>query len=313
MSDEVLRTPDARFEGLPGFPYRPRYLELPDDRYGHLRMAYLDEGPREAPCALLLHGMPTWSFLYRKIIGPIAAAGFRAIAPDYLGFGRSDKPSDRGYYSYAGHVASIRALLDALALQRITLVGQDWGGPIGLRVLSECPQRFAAALVSNTLLPIFDPPPRGIAEWPGAAIRAWGESTLTLSDLNVSGHIYGAAPEAARGYDAPFPDARYKAGVLAFPALIPIRPDMPGIEETGRAWATLERFDRPFLTAFSDRDPFTKPWEAAFRRRVPGARGEAHTEIAGAGHFVQEERGEALAEVVVGFLQRVHAGGRDAR
>jgi haloalkane dehalogenase len=179
--------------------------------------------------------------------------------------------------------------------------------------LSEVPTRFAAVVVSNTLLPIFDAPPLGIAEWPGAAISAWGESTRTLTDMNVSGHIYGAAPDAGRGYDAPFPDARYKAGVLAFPALIPIRPDMPGVEENGRAWATLERFDRPFLTAFSDRDPFTKPWEAVFRRRVPGARGEAHTEIAGAGHFVQEERGEALAEVMIQFMRRVHRGGHDDR
>ena len=302
-TEEVLRTPDARFAGLPDFPYSPHYFEVPDEQFGRLRMAYVDEGPRTAPPVLMLHGMPTWSFLYRKLIGPVAAAGFRAVAPDLIGFGRSDKPADRTHYTYARHVAWMRALVEALDLSRITLVCQDWGGPIGLRILSEQPQRFAAVVAANTLLPIFDPPPSGIAEWPGAAIRSWGESTRTLTDMDVSSHIYGAAPEAARGYDAPFPDARYKAGVLEFPALIPIRPDMAGVEENRRAWEALERFDRPFLTAFSDRDPFTKPWEAVFQRRVPGARRQTHTEIKGAGHFLQEERGEALAQVLVGFLR----------
>jgi haloalkane dehalogenase len=309
-SDEVLRTPESRFEGLPNFPYTPHYLDVPDARFGRLRMAYIDEGPRTAPPVLMLHGMPTWSFLYRKLIAPIAAVGFRAIAPDYIGFGRSDKPVDRAHYTYARHVAWTRACIEALGLDEITLVAQDWGGPIGLRVLSELPARFAAVVAANTLLPTFEPPPLGIADWPGEAIRAWSESTRALADMSVSGHVFGAAPEVAYAYDAPFPDAGYKAGVLEFPALIPIRPDMPGIEENRRAWVQLERFDRPFLTAFSDGDPFTKPWEAVFRRRVPGARGEPHTEISGTGHFLQEERGEALAQTVVHFLRRVHGAPR---
>jgi haloalkane dehalogenase len=307
---EVLRTPDARFADLPAFPYPPHHLEVPDERFGRLRMAYIDEGPRSAPPVLMLHGMPTWSFLYRKLIGPVSAAGFRVVAPDYIGFGRSDKPADRTYYTYARHVAWTRALIEALDLRQIALVCQDWGGPIGLRILSEAPRRFGAVVATNTLLPIFDPPPAGIGEWPGAAIRAWGESTRDLTDIDVSGHVFGADPAAARGYDAPFPDARYKAAVLQFPALIPIRPDMAGVEENRRAWAVLEGFERPFLTAFSDGDPFTKPWEAVFRRRVPGARGQAHTEIQGAGHFLQEERGEVLAEVVLSFLRAVHGGGQ---
>jgi haloalkane dehalogenase len=305
-TSEVLRTPESRFAGLPQFSYTPHYLEVPDGRFGGLRMAFIDEGPQSAPPILMLHGMPTWSFLYRKLIGPVVAAGFRVIAPDYIGFGRSDKPADRAHYTYARHVAWTRACVESLGLERITLLAQDWGGPIGLRILSELPARFASVVAANTLLPNFEPPPSGISEWPGEAIRAWSESTRALTDLNVSEHVFGATAEAAPAYDAPFPDARYKAGVLEFPALIPIRPDMPGIVENRRAWRELERFERPFLTAFSDGDPFTKAWEAVFRARVPGARIQAHIEIAGAGHFLQEERGEALAQAVVGFLGRVH-------
>ena len=303
---DVLRTPDDRFAALPDFAFGPHYAEVPDSRFGRLRMAYLDEGPRDAAPVLMLHGMPTWSFLYRKLVGPITAAGFRAIVPDHIGFGRSDKPVDRDHYTYARHVAWIRALIETLDLGRITLVAQDWGGPIGLRVLSEVPGRFAAVVAANTLLPSFEPPPLGIADWPGEAIRAWGESTRTLTDMNVSSHVFGTVADVARAYDAPFPDARYKAGVLQFPALIPIRPDMPGVAENRRTWSFLERFDRPFVTAFSDGDPFTKAWEPVFQRRIPGARGQPHAEIAGAGHFLQEERGEALAEVIVDLQRRIH-------
>jgi haloalkane dehalogenase len=304
---EVLRTPASRFKGLADFPFRAQYVEIADARFGSLRMAYLDEGPRAAPVVLMLHGMPTWSYLYRKLIGPIVAAGYRAIAPDHIGFGRSDKPAERSAYTYAGHVAWIRRFVEGLGLTRITLVGQDWGGPIGLRVLAEIPERFAAVVVANTLLPNFEPPPRGIADWPGEAIRAWGESTRSATDMEVSAHVFGTAPEVARAYDAPFPDARYKAGVLQFPALIPIRPDKPGIAENRRAWEALERFERPFLTAFSDGDPFTKAWEPVFRARVPGARTQPHVEIRGAGHFLQEERGEELARAIVELQRRVHA------
>ena len=304
----VLRTPDARFAGLPEFDFGPRYADVPDFRFGRLRMAYLDEGPRDAAPVLMLHGMPTWSFLYRKLIGPITAAGFRVIVPDLIGFGRSDKPTARDHYTYARHVAWMRALIELLDLRRITLVAQDWGGPIGLRILSEVPARFAAVVAANTLLPSFEPPPLGIADWPGEAIRSWGESTRDVTDMDVAGHVFGTAGEVAKAYDAPFPDSRYKAGVLQFPALIPIRPDMPGVMENRGAWAFLESFDRPFVTAFSDGDPFTKAWEPVFQQRVPGAAGQPHVEIAGAGHFLQEDRGDALADVVVGLQRRIHAG-----
>ncbi|MBV8063560.1 MAG: alpha/beta fold hydrolase [Nevskia sp.] len=296
----VLRTPDERFAALPEFPFQSHYAELPDPRGGTLRMAYVDEGPRQAPVALMLHGEPTWSYLYRKPIAAVAAAGYRAVAPDLIGFGRSDKPLDRGAYTYQAHVDWLRALVETLDLRRITLLCQDWGGPIGLRVLAEQPQRFAAVLAANTLLPNCEPPPHGIADWPGAAILAWSQSTRDAQDMPIGAIVNASAPEA---YDAPFPEPRYKAGPLEFPALIPVREELPGIAQNRRAWAVLERFERPFRTAFSDGDPFTKPWEAVFQQRVPGARGQPHAVIRGAGHFLQEEQGEALAQVLLDLMR----------
>jgi haloalkane dehalogenase len=279
----VLRTPDSRFAALADFPYQPRYAEVPDPRGGSLRMAYINEGPKDAPVALMLHGEPSWSYLYRKLIAAVIAAGYRAVAPDLIGFGRSDKPRERGAYSYQAHVNWLRALVETLDLRRIVLVGQDWGGPIGLRLLSEMPQRFAAVLAANTLLPNCEPPPRGIADWPGAAILAWSESTKSAADMPI-GAIVNTANSGP--YDAPFPDAAYKAGPLQFPALIPVREDMAGIAENRRAWQLLETWTKPFRTAFSDGDPFTKPWEAVFQARIPGARGQPHATIRGAGHFL---------------------------
>jgi len=300
---DVLRTPEERFADLPDFPYPPHFRELPDARFGSLRMAYIDEGPATAPPVLMLHGEPSWSYLYRKLIGPIAAAGFRAVAPDFIGFGRSDKPKDRAAFSYQAHVDWLGRFVDALDLRHITLVCQDWGGPVGLRVLSERPERFAAVVAANTLLPNFEAPPQGIADWPGDGIAAWAASTRALTDMPI-GQI--VSPANAAPYDAPFPAPAFKAGPLEFPALIPVQPDMPGIAENRRAWAVLDRFEQPFLTAFSDGDPFTKAWEAVFRHRIPGARGQPHVEIGGAGHFLQEERGEALAEAVLSLQRRLH-------
>lgn len=303
----VLRTAEARFALLADFPYAPRYLSVEDARHGRLRMALIDEGPRDAPVALLLHGEPSWSYLYRKIIPPLTAAGFRAVAPDFIGFGRSDKLARRGDYSYDGFVSWLQQLLRQLDLRRITLVCQDWGGPIGLRVLAAEPERFSAVLAANTLLPNCEPPPHGISDWPGAVIENWVAMAGAADDLPVSGIIAAVcrrklAPEVLRAYDAPFPDAAHKAAVLAFPGLIPIRADMPGIAENRRVWSVLERFERPFLTAFGDADPTTAPWAAVFQRRVPGAAGRQHPTIRDAGHFLQEEQGEALAEVLIELM-----------
>ncbi len=309
----ILRTDEARFAGL-DFPYLPRYVDLHDARWGALRMAAVDEGPRAAPVALLLHGEPTWGYLYRHIIPRVVAAGFRAVAPDYIGFGRSDKLAQRHDYSYAGFVGWLREFIEALDLSRITLVCQDWGGPIGLSVLAQLPQRFAAVLAANTLLPNCQAPPLGVAGWPGETIANWAAYAAAAEDLPVSGIIAGVSRRpltevAQRAYDAPFPDASYKAAALAFPPLIPLRADMPGIAENRRVWEFLEQFERPFVTAFSDSDPTTAPWAEVFRRRVPGAAGQVHPVIAGAGHFLQEDAGEALAEVLVGLLRRTFPQG----
>jgi haloalkane dehalogenase len=307
----VLRTPDACFANLPDYPFAPHYAEIPDARFGSLRMHFVDEGPRDAPIALMLHGEPTWSFLYRKMIPLVATAGYRAIAPDMIGFGRSDKPEARADYNYQGFVDQLKAFITGQDLKRITLVCQDWGGPIGLRVLSELTDRFDAVLATNTLIPNFEPPPRGVAGWPGKQIEDWAALCLTSDDLPISEIVSGVGvdrlPDAVRAaYDAPFPDASYKAGPLQITCCIPIEETMPGIAENRKAWEVIEKFDRPFLTAFSDRDPSTKGWEAIFRNRVPGAKGQPHVEIAGAGHFVQEEQGPALAEVLVGLMDRMY-------
>jgi len=305
----VLRTDERRFAGLADFPYTPRYVSVADARCGALRMAAIDEGPRDAPVALLLHGEPTWSYLYRKIIPRLTQAGYRALAPDFIGFGRSDKLAHRADYSYEGFVGWLHAFVAALDLTRITLVCQDWGGPIGLRVLAQEPARFAAVLAANTILPNCEPPPRGVPQWPGTIIADWVATAAAAEDLPVSGIIAAvcrSTPSAAAlaAYDAPFPDASYKSAVLAFPGLIPIRADMPGIAENRRAWKVLETFRKPFLTAFSDADPTTAPWAEVFQRRVPGARGLAHPVIRNAGHFLQEEQGEALAAVLLELMQR---------
>jgi haloalkane dehalogenase len=305
----VLRTPEGRFADLEGFGFTPRYLTVSDARFGQLRMAAIDEGPRAAPVALLLHGEPTWSFLYRKMIPRITAAGFRAVAPDFIGFGRSDKLAQRADYSYAGFVSWLLQVLRTLDLRRVTLVCQDWGGPIGLSALAAEPQRFAAVLAANTILPNCEPPPRGVPEWPGELIAGWVKTAAAAADLPVSGIVAGVcrtvpSPAVLKGYDAPFPDASYKSGVLAFPGLIPIREDLPGIRENRAVWSVLEQFERPFVTAFSDSDPTTAPWAAVFRERIPGAAGQPHPVIAHAGHFLQEEQGEALSEVLLELMRR---------
>lgn len=311
MTANVLRTPDERFQNLPEFSFPPHYQQVQDDSLGSLRMHYLDEGPRDAPVVLMLHGEPTWCYLYRKLIPPLVAAGYRAVAPDHIGFGRSDKLAARSDYSYQRHVEWLGQLLTALDLGRITLVCQDWGGPIGLRILSEMPQRFDAVLATNTLLPNCEPPPRGVADWPGTIVRDWVHLTRNLTDLPIgetvsSVAVWPLSSEVRRAYDAPFPDPSYKAAALEFPALIPIHPHLPGVAENRRAWEFLERFEKPFLTAFSDADPSTKAWEKVFRERVPGAKKQAHVEIAHAGHFVQEEQGEVLAEALLGLLNRLY-------
>lgn len=306
----VLRTPEARFAGLPDFDFQPHYLSIECDASGPLRMHYVDEGPRDAAAVLMLHGNPTWSFLYRHMIGPVAAAGHRVIVPDMIGFGRSDKPAARSAYSYDRFVAWMGAFVDRMDLRGAILVCQDWGGPIGLRVLAERPDRFAAIFATNTLLPNCEPPPAGVAGWPGAAILDWIASCRTSDDLPTAELVARAtlrrpAPDVLAGYDAPFPDPRYKAGMLEITCGIPVYPRSEGVAANRAAWALLDRWDKPFATAFSDGDPATAAWAPLFRRRVPGAGRCDHPVIVSAGHFVQEEQGEALAHALCRFLERI--------
>jgi len=294
---EALRTPDERFENLPGFDFEPHYVEI-----SGLRVHYLDEGPPQAAPVLLLHGEPSWCYLYRKMIPVLTAAGLRAVAPDLVGFGRSDKPASREDYTYLLQVEVMAAFVERLGLRDIILVCQDWGGLIGLRVAAEHEGRFARIVAANTFLPTGDNPP-------GEAFLRWQQFSQEVPALPVGRIVNGGCvaelpAEVIAAYEAPFPDERYKEGARAFPALVPTRPDDPASEANRKAWEVLRRWEKPFLTAFSDSDPITRGGDRAFQALVPGTKGQPHTTIAGAGHFLQEDKGEELAAVVVEFIAR---------
>lgn len=294
---QVLRTPDERFANLPGFACAPRYVAVRG-----LRVHYVVEGPRDGEAVLLLHGEPTWSYLYRKMIPILAGAGLRAIALDFIGFGRSDKLALRGDYSYQFHVDVLKELLTALDLRGLTLVGQDWGGLIGLRVLAEVPERFERVVVANTFLPTGDRPA-------SEAFSRWREYSQNVPGLHCGGVVKGGTvlplpPEVIAAYDAPFPDESYKAAARAFPLLVPVTPDDPAAPANRAAWEVLKRWTKPFLTAFSDGDPVTAGGDRILQKLVPGAHGQPHTTIRDAGHFLQEDKGEELAEVIVDFIRR---------
>ncbi len=300
---EALRTPDDRFADLPGYPFAPHYAELADGEGGNLRVHYLDEGPGDGPIVLLMHGEPSWSYLYRKMIPTLVAAGYRCIAPDLIGFGRSDKPVDRAAYTYERHVAWMRELLfDRLGLDNITLYCQDWGGLIGLRLVAERPAAFDRVCVANTFLPTGD---SGASE----AFLAWQKFAREVEEFPTGGILNGAtvsdlAAEVIAAYDAPFPDERYKAAARMFPLRVPIPPANPAIAANRAAWEELAKFERPFLTAFSDSDPVSAGADAVFREKIPGTKGQPHTTIVGAGHFLQEDKGEEIAAMLLDWMRR---------
>jgi haloalkane dehalogenase len=296
---KALRTPEERFASLPDYPFSPHYLEIPDGEGGRLRMHFVEEGPASAAPVLCLHGEPSWSFLYRKVIAVLVAAGHRVVAPDLVGFGRSDKPAMRSDYSYERHVAWLRAFLHARDLRGVTLVCQDWGGLLGLRLVGEEPDRFEHVVAANTFLPAGEAPTTAFLRW---REFSQGAAELPIGRVIEAGTTTELSDEVVAAYEAPFPDESYKAGAREFPVLVPISPDDPAVPANRRAWEGLERFEKPFLTAFSDADPVTRGLDAEFQRRVPGASGQPHTTIAGAGHFLQEDRGEDLARVVVDWL-----------
>lgn len=291
-----LRTPDERFRNLPDYPFRANFVDIDG-----LRMHYLDEGPAAAETVLLLHGEPSWSFLYRHMIPPLAAAGLRVIAPDLIGFGKSDKPIGRDAYSYAGHVAWMRQFIETLDLRDITLFCQDWGSLIGLRVAAENDWRFARIVLANGGLPTGDQQmPRAFRTW--QAFARWSP-WFPIGRIIQSGTVSTLADDVIAAYDAPFPSARYKAGARRFPALVPCTPDDPAAAANRAAWEQLGRWHKPFLTAFSNRDPITRGADRMFVAHVPGARGQPHTTIRNAGHFLQEEKGPQLAGVLIDFVQ----------
>ncbi|MBW2941555.1 haloalkane dehalogenase [Zhongshania aquimaris] len=295
-----LRTPDDCFDNLQDYPYSPHYIQLDDTEGGELRMHYIDEGPKTAPVILLMHGEPTWSYLYRHMISPLAAAGFRVIVPDLIGFGRSDKPSERRDYTYQRHVDWVRSLLEQLDLQNISLFCQDWGGLIGLRLLAEENNRFSRAIAANTMLPTGD-------HHPGEAFIEWQKLSQHIPVFTVGKIIAGAcakpvSAETIKAYDAPFPDESFKAGARQFPMLVPVTQNDPAAEANRAAWQVLSKMEKPFLTAFSDKDPITAAGEPIFRKMIPGTQGQDHATIINGGHFLQEDQSARLVEVILKFI-----------
>jgi haloalkane dehalogenase len=294
---KILRTPDERFAGLPGYSFEPRYVEVGDG----LRVHYVDEGPAGAAPVLLLHGEPSWCYLYRTMIPVLAAAGHRCIAPDLVGFGRSDKPADPGDYSYQRHVDWMaEVIFGRLGLAGLTLVGQDWGGLIGLRLLAAEPDRFARVVAANTALPTGDYPiSEAFLRWQRFAAES---PVFDVGRIIASGTASKLPAEVIAAYDAPFPDDSYKAGARVFPSLVPTTSDDPAHAANTAAWDVLLAYDRPFLCAFSDGDPITRGGEGMFIGHVPGTAGQPHTTIEDAGHFLQEDKGEQLAQVIADFI-----------
>jgi haloalkane dehalogenase len=297
----ALRTPEERFSGLPDFPFEPRYTVIDDGEGGELRVAHLDEGPADAAPVLLMHGEPSWGFLYRHMIPVLTGAGHRCVVPDLVGFGRSDKPAEQTDYSFARHVAWMRSVLfDRLGLSDITLFGQDWGGLVGLRLVADSPERFSRVAVGNTGLPTGE---GRMSE----AFLAWQKFAAETPTFPVGQIVNGGCttdldPAVIAAYDAPFPDETYKAGARIFPTLVPTSPDDPAHDDNIAAWEVLSGFDRPFLCTFSDSDPVTGGGDRIFHEKVPGAKGQPHATIEGGGHFLQEDRGPELAQVLVDWI-----------
>jgi haloalkane dehalogenase len=301
---KILRTPDARFEGLPDWSYAAHYTDVTDAATGQvLRMACVDEGPRDGRTVLLMHGEPTWSYLYRHIIPKLAAAGHRVIAPDLIGFGRSDKPADRNDYSYERHVAWLSSWLETMDLQDVTLFCQDWGGLLGLRLVAAFPERFAGVVVANTGLPVGTAVSPAFMQW-----LAFSQSTpdLPVGQIIAMGANRKLSREEMAAYEAPFPDAASKAGAIQFPTLVPITPQHGSVAENIAAWEALSRFDRPFVTAFSDDDMVTMGGDKPFQSRVPGAQGQPHVTLKGS-HFLQEDCPDDIVAVIEGMLLRSRA------
>ncbi|MGB5333708.1 MAG: haloalkane dehalogenase [Woeseiaceae bacterium] len=293
---KTLRTPDARFENLPGYPFQPNYVDI-----NGMRMHFVDEGPRDGDVVLLLHGEPSWSYLYRSMIPPLKLAGLRVVAPDLIGFGKSDKPARKGDYSYAAHVSWMKQFIEALELRGISLFCQDWGSLIGLRVAAENEQRFARIALGNGGLPTGDQDmPRAFRVWRAfARFSPW----FPIGRIIQSGTITELSDDIIAAYDAPFPSSKYKAGARAFPMLVPTTPRDPASDSNRAAWKKFSEWQKPFLTTFSNRDPITRGGELPWQESVPGAKSRAHVKIKNAGHFLQEDKGPELADILIRFVK----------
>lgn len=299
-SPAYIRTPEERFKGLHGYPFAPHYYQLQE-----LRLHYVDEGPQQAPVVLMMHGEPTWAYLYRRMIPLFVDAGYRALAPDLIGFGRSDKPLKISDYSYQGHVDWMLDWLRGLDLQRITLVCQDWGSLIGLRLAMAEPERFDRIVVANGALPTGD------EQFP-FVFKAWRffarySPWFPIDRIVAAGCTAPIGGAARQAYRAPFPDRRYEAGARAFPRLVPTHPNDPASAPNREAWQQLEQWQKPFLTLFGNRDPITRAAAPIFQQRVPGAQGQPHDLLRPAGHFIQEDQGALLATRIIDWMASADA------
>lgn len=326
---DYQRTPDSRFENLKDYPFAPNYIHVDDTEGGRLRMHYVDEGSSDGDVVVLLHGQPAWSYLYRHMIPPLIHAGYRVLAPDLIGFGRSDKPTRLSDYTYARHVGWMSEWLDRLELDVITVFLQDWGSLIGLRLVAAFPEKFSGVVLANGGLPA-GPVPVELAEPLRTAYKTlpvvkaaelderfrdtsglpgflyWRKFCSESNEAAAPGafmdSIGSAAPlsrEEKAAFDAPFPDESFAKGIRRFPSLVPLFPDDPEVDENRAAWKVLESFNKPFLLAFADDDPVNKPMEAEFRKRVPGCRGMDHRTIGPAGHFLQQDQPEQCVRAIL--------------
>lgn len=298
---EFLRTPDSSFKDIRDFPYAPHYVDVTDTVSSHLRMAYIDEGNKDAQTVLLLHGEPSWSYLYRHVIPPLLKAGYRVLAPDLIGFGRSDKPVNQSDYTYARHLIWLTDWFMQVAPSEMTLFCQDWGGLLGLRLVANHPARFNGVIAGNTGLPTGD-------HTPSEAFIKWRQFSQTVEAFPTGGIIKGAtvselSQETIDAYNAPYPEEKYKAGARQFPLLVPATPNDPESQNNRDAWQRLGEFNQPFLTAFSDSDPVTAGGDKIMQKLIPGCADQQHVTITQAGHFLQEDKGAELAHVIIQFIQ----------
>lgn len=298
---EYLRTPDSCFDALPDYKFNANYVDIDDTQSNTLRMHYIDEGPRNASVVLMLHGEPSWSFLYRKMIPIVSDAGYRVIAPDLIGFGRSDKPTKQEDYSYQRHIDWLSDMLTQLDLKNITLVCQDWGGLLGLRLVAKFSERFERVCAANTFLPTGD-------HKPNKAFESWKAFSQEVDVFPAGGVIKGGtttplSQDVIDAYNAPYPDESYKAGARVFPTLVPTDPNNSASQANREAWKVLQQWHKPFLTAFSDSDPVTTGGDKLFQKLIPGCQGQNHVTIENGGHFLQEDQGDVLANVVINFIR----------